>query len=149
MQLKHVNWMKWISIIFLSCQWWKFCWVVLNEERWYIFGQPSIPVSLRASGLSVLQCTLCKKVSTLSSGFLATKPLTVATRDVKDHCITATHKKLLKWVMRQASVSKLFQKSSASEDVMRAEVMVMMTFLCSITCPWRQLITLYSGQFSW
>ena len=60
-------------------------------------------------------CVPCNK--TISCGHQGLK-------DVKDHCITATHKKLLESTKSQPSVSKLFQELSTSEDVMRAEVMV-------------------------
>jgi len=45
-------------------------------------------------------------------------------KDVKDHCATDTHKRLFRTVTSQPSVSKLFQESSTSEDVIKAEVMV-------------------------
>jgi len=63
--------------------------------------------------------------------------------------VQQTHTRLLRTVTSQPSVSKLFQESSTSENVIKAEVMV--TFLCSITYPLQQLIILapYSKPFSW
>ena len=68
-------------------------------------------------------------------------------KDVKDHCATDTHKRLLRTATSQPSVSKFFQESSTSEEVIKV---TQLTFLCSITYPWQQLIIWapYSKPFS-
>ena len=60
-------------------------------------------------------CIPCKK--TIRCGHQGLK-------DVKDHCATETHNKLFKVTKLQPSISQLLCDSSASEDVIRAEVMV-------------------------
>ena len=72
-------------------------------------------------------CVPCNK--TISCGHQGLK-------DVKDHCITATHKKLLKSTKSQPSVSKLFQEPSTIEDVMRAEVMVRVRQIADRPLDW-------------
>ena len=87
----------------------------------------TITVSSRASGLIVIQSNLCGMISTLSFVFPAITNRLWTSRPKGCYVritVQQTHTRLLRTVTSQPSVSKLFQESFTSEDVIKAEVLV-------------------------